>query len=338
MAYLGTAWYKDVEQLRSEAAAFINATPGEIAFIKNTSEGLATVAGGIAWRHGDRIVTTGVEYPANMYPWMDVCSRYGVELVQVAEETAADGSVAVPTERICQEASHPRTRLVALSHVQFGSGQRLDVAAVGALCRANGKLLCVDAIQSLGVVPVDVRAMNIDYLAADGHKWMLGPEGAGIFYCRAELLSTTRPLIIGWMNMLHAQEFGKYDFTLRPDAARFECGSWNIIGLHGLRASLGLLAGIGMDAVSLRIKALTDQLIDGLCRKGYCIASPRTNNQWSGIISFASARHDHHELVHGLRKSHRIELVLRLGRLRCSPHFYNTEKQIDRLVDVLPGH
>ncbi|MCY2951234.1 MAG: aminotransferase class V-fold PLP-dependent enzyme [Planctomycetota bacterium] len=337
-AYLGTDWFKDIERLRGVAGRLINAKREEIAFVKNTSEGIATVAGGIDWRAGDRIVTTGVEYPANVYPWMNVAKRFGVELVMVPEETGENGARRVRLERILEQTQHPRTRLVALSHVEFASGQRHDLAAVGRVCREKGKLFCVDAIQSVGVLPVDVVGMGIDFLSADGHKWMLGPEGAGIFYCRKELLSGIRPLIVGWMNVINADDYGHYDFTLKPDAGRFECGTHNVAGLLGMKASIELLTEVGLERVAERVKLLTERVIEGVRRKGYQVVSPRGQGEWSGIVSFVSSKHDHKEIWKRLRKEERIEIAVREGRLRVSPHFYNTEEQVERLVGVLPGH
>jgi cysteine desulfurase / selenocysteine lyase len=336
--YLGTRWYADIEILRRSAARLMNAEASEVCFVKNTSEGICTVAKGIDWQFGDRIVTTNIEYPANIYPWMEVSRRHGAELVMVEEITNADGRREVPLQAILQEIEKPRTRLVALSHVEFASGQRHDIAAIGRACRERGVLFCVDAIQSLGVLPVDVKAMCIDYLAADGHKWLLGPEGAGVFYVRQDLQDRTRPLAVGWMNVINADDYGDYDYTLKADARRYECGSYNIVGLLGLKASLELLAGIGTDALAARLKTLTDRLIAGLQRKGYDIVSPRGQGQWSGIVSFTSKTHPHQPIVPSLRKDHRTEIALREDRLRASPHFYNTETQIDRLIDLLPGH
>jgi cysteine desulfurase/selenocysteine lyase len=336
-AYLDTKWYRDIESLRDSAAGMLNGHRDEIAFIKNTSEGLATVANGIAWKAGDRIVTTAIEYPANMYPWMDLAARFGVELITVPERQYPDGSRQVELHDLFAAIDHPRTRLVTLSHVEYASGQRWDLTTIGRFCRERGKLFCVDAIQSLGVLPVDVMSMNIDYLAADGHKWLLGPEGAGILYCRRELLPETRPLAIGWMNVIDAQNYGRYDFTLRPEAAKFECGSWNVPGFLGLKASLELLHTLGTPNIADRLKVLTDRLITGLIAKGYTIISPRADEAWSGIVSFTSTSHNQDLIVRTLRKDHRIELALREGRLRASPHFYNTEAQIDRLIDLLPG-
>jgi cysteine desulfurase/selenocysteine lyase len=337
-AYLGSNWYADIEKLRGLAAKLINATPGEIAFVKNTSEGISIVANGIDWQWGDRIVTTGVEYPANVYPWMEMVRNRGCNLVMVPEETDANGARHVPVEKILEEAAHERTRLVTISHVEYASGQRHDIAKIGAFCRENGKLICVDGIQSLGVLPVDVQAMNVDFLSADGHKWLLGPEGAGIFYCRQELIERTRPLMVGWMNVINAQDYGQYDYTLRPDAGRFECGTHNIAGLLALKASVELLSSVGIGTIAQRIRVLTDRLIEGVSQKGYSVLSPRDKWQWSGIVSFASASHPHEPLFHGLRRQHRTEIALREGRLRVSPHFYNTEAQIDRLIEHLPRH
>ena len=337
-AYLGTTWYPDIEKLRLLVASIINARREEIAFIKNTSEGVSIVAKGIDWQWGDRIVTTGVEYPANIYPWMEVSRSHGCKLVMVEEQQMEDGTRRVPIDRILQEAADPRTRMVSLSHVEFASGQRHDLAKIGAFCRDNKKLFNVDGIQTIGLLPVDVRAMNIDFLSADGHKWMLGPEGAGIFFCRRELIERTRPLMIGWMNVINPDDYGNYDYTLKPDAGRFECGSYNVGGLLALRASLELLSSTGIDAIAQRVRQLGDRLIDHLHIKGYTVLSPREKEDWSGIVSFASPRHDHAAIVRDLRKNHHTEIALREGRLRASPHFYNTEEQIDRLAERLPSH
>ncbi|HEV2295613.1 MAG TPA: aminotransferase class V-fold PLP-dependent enzyme [Tepidisphaeraceae bacterium] len=337
-AYLGTSWYPDLDKLRALAARLINAERDEIALVKNTSEGISIVANGLEWQRGDRIVTTAVEYPANVYPWMEVVRSRGAQLVMVPEETGHGGSRAVPLEQILHEAADPRTRIVTLSHVEFASGQRQDLAQIGAFCRATGKLFNVDAIQSIGAVPVDVKAMNIDYLSADGHKWMLGPEGAGIFYCRRELIERTRPLMLGAMNVINPLEYGSYDYTLKPDAGRFECGSMSLASFFSLKASLDMIESIGIANIALRVKLLTDRLVSRLVRKGYAVVSPRQGQQWSGIVSFASPNHTHEPIVRTLRRHHHTEIALREGRMRASPHFYNTEEQIDRLVDLLPEH
>ena len=336
-AYLSAGWYQDIEKLRQESAALINCHRDEIAFVKNTSEGISIVANGIDWQYGDRIVTTNVEYPANIYPWMEVARSRGVKLIMVEEQSGPEDTRHVPIEKILAAAAEPRTRLVTLSHVEFASGQRHDLARIGQFCAEHNILFCVDAIQSLGVLPVNVADMYIDFLSADGHKWLLGPEGAGIFFCRRALIEHTRPLMFGWLNVVNSQDFGKYDFTLRPDASRFECGSHNVPGLLSLRASLQMIQSIGIPAISTRIKTLTDQLITGLKNKGYRLISPRLGDQWSGSVSFVSPTLNHEKIFQDLRNK-KIEIASRVGRLRCSPHFYNTESQIQRLIEALPGH
>jgi cysteine desulfurase/selenocysteine lyase len=337
-AYLNSGWHQDIEKLRLSSASLINAHRDEIAFVKNTSEGISIVASGLEWQFGDKIVTTAVEYPANIYPWMEAARARGVKLIMVPEEDFEDGARHVPVEKILEAASDPRTRLIALSHVEFASGQRHDLTQIGQFCAERQIRFCVDGIQSMGVLPIDVKAMQIDYLSADGHKWLLGPEGAGIFYCRRELLEHTRPLMIGWMNVVNAQDFGNYDYTLRPDAGRFECGSYNVPGLLALKASLDLLQSCGVEQISQRLKLLGDLLIAGLRKKGYRIISPRDAERWSGIVSFASPTHSHDQIFMDLRRRHQIEIAVREGRLRCSPHFYNTEAQIEKLIEALPAH
>ncbi|WP_428940225.1 aminotransferase class V-fold PLP-dependent enzyme [Fontivita pretiosa] len=338
-AYLFSGWTQELEDLRVSIGKLINAHRDEIALLPNTAEGISIVAfGAIQWQPGDVIVTTGVEYPANVYAWMEVERRFGAKLVMVPEETDASGRRAVPAEKIIQAASDPRCRLVTLSHVEYASGQRHDLARIGHFCRQRGIRFCVDAIQSVGVIPVDVQAMQIDYLACGGQKWLLGPEGAGFLYCRRELIEQTRPLALGAMNVINPYRYGEYDYTLRPDAGRFECGTYPMPSLLGLKAAIELLLDVGIEPIAQRVHDLTRRLIEGITSRGYTVVSPRDGEQWSGIVSFTTAAHDPHAIVRKLRKEHRAEIVVREGRLRASPHFYNTEAQIDRLVELLPAH
>jgi len=244
-SYLESTWYKDIETLRIAAAGLINAHRDEIAFVKNTGEGLSIAAFGNDWQSGDIIVTTAVEYATNIYPWMELAHSRGVQLVMVAEETDANGCRVVPIEKILDAAADPKCKMVTLSHVEFASGQRHDLGQIGKFCRENGKLLCVDAIQSMGVLPIDVKEMNIDYLSSGGHKWLMGPLGSGIFYCRRELLEKTRPPIIGVSSVSTAEDSTDYKYILKTDARRFESGALNIPGLLGLKTSVELLANLG---------------------------------------------------------------------------------------------
>lgn len=321
----------EAKRVRRLAAKLLNCLPEEIAFVKNTSEGICFVANGLQFSHGDNIVTTAVEFPANVYPWMNLRDA-GVQLKMVPEDKGR-----IPLERIV-ELIDERTRLVAISSVQFASGFRTDLAALGQACQERGVLFCVDAIQSLGCVPIDVRAMKIDFLSADGHKWLLGPEGAGIFYCRHELLGLLRPMEVGWLSVKDAGDFGHYKLEFRDDARKFDSGSYNHVGIWGLGASLDWILEIGVETIWERVRMLTDRLAAGARAKGYRVVSSREPSEASGIVALVSDRHEHARIVSHLRQEYRTVIAAHLGRLRVSPHFYNTEDEIDQLIEHLPAH
>lgn len=332
-AYVEAGWWRRVEEIRALAARFINAAGhDEIAFVPNTSTGLTLVARGLDWRQGDEVVITNVEYPANRYPWEDL-KRLGVKLIEVPQ--LADGRIDV--EDVI-DAITDRTRVVSISHVQYASGHRIDLRPISDAVHQAGGCLCVDAIQSLGAMPVDVAALGIDFLAADGHKWLLGPEGAGIFYCRGDLVELLHPAVIGWRSMVDAEDYGNYRFKLLPDARRFEPGSHNVAGLLALGAGMELLLRVGLDTVWTCIEVLTRRLCDGLADKGCRVFSPRRDaGERSGIVSFEPrpGTGDAPTIAAQLQKQGVI-VAVREGRLRASPHFYMNERQVDRLVEALP--
>lgn len=330
-AYLQGTYYRAAEHVRQAAGRLLNADAEEVTFVKNTSEGINYVANGIQWVTGDNVVTSTMEFAANVYPWMNLASR-GVKLIRVEEE---DGRI--PFDRLAAEIDK-RTRLVTISAVQWSNGFRIDLTRLGELCKEKGVLLFVDAIQALGVHPIDVRAMNIDFLAADGHKWLCGPEGAGIFYCQRELIGHIHPAEIGYLAMRHGFESNEIKIDLRDDARRFDSGVYNLAGICALGASINLLLEVGIDQVQVRVKELTDRLVEGLRRKGWMVHSPRTPSEWSGIVSFSSEKHDLQALRKHLRSEFRIVVASRLGRLRASPHFYNSTEEIDQLVEALANH
>ena len=328
-AYLEGDFYKRVERVRSQLAALIGANHDEVTFTKNTSDGISMVANGINWNNGDNVVTTNVEFPANMYPWLGLRAR-GVEVRMVLEE---DGRI--PLERI-MEMVDARTRVVAISSVQFASGFRTDLASLGEFCASKGVFLSVDAIQSLGAFPIDVKAMQIDFLSADGHKWLCAPEGAGVFFVRKEIQGHLRPTSVGWASMKDPFNFARYQFEFADNIRRYDNGTYNIPGIFSLGGALELIEEIGMEQISQRILMLTDRLVAGVREKGYRVVSSREPGEGSGIVAFLSDTHDQEKLVEHLRNEHRIVISVRNGRLRASPYFYNTEREIDRLVDSLP--
>ncbi|HYT91510.1 MAG TPA: aminotransferase class V-fold PLP-dependent enzyme [Gemmataceae bacterium] len=315
-----------VEQTRALAGQLLGADPFDIAFVKNTSEGIGIVAEGFPWRSGDNLVTSADEYPANRYPWMNLANR-GVEVRAVPSR---DGRVLIDDLRAAMDG---RTRLLSLSFVEFATGFRNDLDAVGALCRERGVYLFVDAIQGLGVLPLDVRRTPIDFLAADGHKWLLGPEGAGLFYIRRELLDLLYPVGIGWNSVVGANDFSRIDFRLKPHAGRWESGTLNVGGITALGASLELLLGVGIAALEARVLELTDELCAKAQRLGVTLFSSRKPSEKSGIVSLVVPG-DVRELVRRCRERG-IVVNQRAGRLRVSPHGYNTSEEIDRLVETL---
>ena len=322
-------WAETAETCRLAAARLINADATEIAFMKNTTQGILIAANGIDWRAGDNVVTTAVEFPANIYPWWSLKERYGVNTRMVPERD----------RRICVEdiasVIDERTRVLTISHVEFASGFRNDIATLGRLCRERDIWFVVDAIQGLGAVEVDVKSCNVDILAADGHKWLLAPEGAAIFYCadekRDQLINTN----IGWASVVNPRDFLNYDLTQKPDATRFEEGSYNSVGLYGLKAAIDLLQDIGIPSIETRILELTAQLIAGLGAKGYRVITPKRDAERAGIVIFGSERHTPTELYEML-DAENIITAERGSGLRVSPHFYNTASEIDRLLEVLP--
>jgi len=325
-------WYHDVLAAKPVLAELVNARgKHEIAFVPNTVTGLSCLANGLDWVRGDRVVISDVEYPANRYPWTAL-KRRGVEVVEARQGPDHRIDVDEVTRLV-----NDRTRVVALSHVQFGSGYRIDLKPIAEEVHAAGGLLCVDAIQSLGVMPVDVRAMGIDFLAAGSHKWLLGAEGAGFVYCDEDLCQQLQPPIAGVLGRVNALDFGNYDERWLPDARRFETGTMSVLSLRALRASVELLLEVGLDTVWSRIDALGQHLRGRLSDKGFKIVSPPGPNERSGIVAFDWPGHEaeHDRVVKELAEKG-IIIACRMGHLRISPHFYNTIEQVDAAVDALP--
>jgi cysteine desulfurase / selenocysteine lyase len=323
-------WNQRVEAVRGLAAQLLGAEPLDVAFVKNTSEGIGIIAEGFPWQPGDNVVIAQEEYPANQYPWLNLHSR-GVQVRAVA--SPPDGRLWIDD---IAAALDPRTRLVSLSWVEFASGFRNDLDALGQLCRERGAAFFVDAIQGLGVFPLDVRQTPIDFLAADGHKWLLGPEGAGVLYVRREWIDRLRPVDIGWNSVVGANDFSTIDFRLKPHAGRYESGTLNVAGITGLGGSLEMLLEIGVGNVAQRVLELTDYLCEQVSRRGRPrVYSSRRDRDRSGIVSLS---YDDGTPLQAKKKQCRDKGIVinhRAGRLRVSPHFYNTLQELDRLIAEL---
>jgi selenocysteine lyase/cysteine desulfurase len=317
-------WMAVYQGVRAAAARLIHADASEIALVKNTSEGIATIAIGLDWQPGDRIVGFHEEFPANLYPWQRLEAR-GVTTTWL--------SVTDPLERI--EEACRGARLLAISFVQFLSGYRAPIQAIGEICQRNHCIYFVDAIQGLGAFPLDVKACHIDALATDGHKWLIGPEGCGFLYISHALQERVEPVEFGWTNVASYADYGSRDMTLRPDAGRYECGTLNTIGCFGLKAAIEFLLEVGVGEIAPVVQNLGDRIAEGVQAKGYELLGNRTPHTGAGIVSFRKPGVEASQAVAKLR-SEGIIAAPRAGWIRTSPHFYISPSEIDRLVDSLP--
>lgn len=320
-------WSRRLESARAAAAELIHAAPSEIALVHSTTEGINLVAEGFPWRDGDNIVTLDNEFPSNQYPWLNQAAK-GVETRRVATEGGR-----VDLARLAA-ACDSRTRLISISWVGYLSGWRVDLNEVAELAHSRGALLFVDAIQGLGVFPLDVHETPIDFLAADGHKWLLGPEGAGIFYIRDEHLDMLRPVGVGWNSVVHASDYNRIELAFKSNAARYEGGSPNMPGMMALGPSLELLLGLGSENVARRVLEIADLAQERLRKIGAVMCSPHDGDHRSGILSFELPGRDSLEL-RKLCWDNGVALAHRGGKLRISPHAYQNNDDLDRLVRVL---
>jgi selenocysteine lyase/cysteine desulfurase len=318
-------WQAALDRLRQAAARLIGSEASEIAVVKNTSEGLSAIANGIAWRAGDVVVGIEDEFPANYFPWERLRQR-GVDVRWL---TLREGRIELEEiERACKGA-----RLLAISYVQYVSGFRIDLDAVGEICRRSGTLLVVDAVQGLGPFPVDVKRSGIHALAASGHKWLLGPEGCGILFVDRGLIPKVEPIEFGWTNVAGWRTYSR-DPSLRPDAARYECGTLNTVGTYGLAESTELFLEVGVGRIARHIDQLIVRLLAGAAEKGYRPLALRTTDSGSGIVSIRKEGVDSETVVRRLMEN-RVITSLRGGCIRASPHFYATEEDVDLFVELL---
>jgi len=316
-------WLAVYAGLRQAAARLVGSEPADIALMKNTSEGIATVAMGFDWRAGDKIVAFEEEFPANYYPW----KRLEAKGVQVEWLSVFD-----PLDKI--DAACAGARLVAVSFVQYLSGYRMDLEALGEICRRRGCFFFVDAIQGLGAFPLDARRCGIHALAADGHKWLLGPEGCAILYINAEMRERVEPVEFGYTNVAHFADYATRDMTLRPDAGRYECGTMNTIGCYGLKAAIEFVLEVGVERIAPAVQALGDRIAEGVRAKGYEVLGRRTPQSGAGIVSFRKQGVESGAIVHRLKQK-RIACANRSGWVRTSPHFYVSPEEIDAVIAEL---
>lgn len=321
-------WLETERDLRERLARFINAaSPDDIALQKSTSEALSVVACGLDWRWGDNVVGSDEEFPSNRIPW-EAQRKWGVAYRQV-------GIRGTDPEAALMKACDERTRVLAISSVQYASGTRVDLKRLGSFCRERGILFCVDAIQSLGALPLDVREAQIDFAMADAHKWLLGPEGIAVFYCRPELRSSLELRQFGWHMVQNAGDYDARSWRPAASARRFECGSPNMLGIHVLGASLSLLEEVGGQEVAARILENSRFLIERLgSLPGVEVVTPAAAGRYAGIVSFRTPGCDQQALHQRLLAANVI-CAHRGGALRFSPHFYITAARLQSALEIL---
>lgn len=320
-------WAKKVGAARQTAARLIGADADEITLVTSTTAGINLVAEGLDWRPGDNVVTLDDEFPSNLYPWMHL-RDLGVDTRRVPTE---NGRV-----DLAKLAAHcdGRTRVITVSWVGYANGCRRDLNALCEIAARRNCLLFVDAIQGLGAFPLNVRDTPIDFLAADSHKWLLGPEGAGIAYIRRDRLPLLRATGVGWNSVVQGSDYSHIELKLRETASRYEGGAKNISGLVGMGASFDVFESLGIANIAASILAITDYACNEIEKLGYRVISPRDSQHSSGIVSIDMPGLDvaavrRHCLEQG------VALAYRAGRLRISPHAYNNESDVDRFIAAL---
>lgn len=323
-------WVATKERCRWRLASLMGARPEQIAFMRNTSDALSTIANGLTWKPSDNIVTFRGEFPSNIYAWLRIRNTYGVE-IRMCEEL--DGRVD-PDELI--SLIDENTRIVAISHVQYASGYRSDLARIGRAARAVDALLVADLIQSLGVQPVNVDDDLIDAAAWACHKWLMGPEGIGAIYLSDRARSRIEPTLVGWISVPDPENHLDHDQGWKPGALAWETGTGPSALFYGLEASLELLQSFEPGHIRDHLTGLANYLADGLKQKGYRLISSRESGEESQIVcAWPKTGTTAYELFRQL-KAQNIVTAPRGNGLRIAPHIYNTKEDIDRLIVALP--
>jgi cysteine desulfurase/selenocysteine lyase len=318
-------WYADIEETRGRAARLVGARPGEIAFLPNTSWGLNLVAQAFPWKEGDNVVTDDMEFPSNAYPWLALEKR-GIEC-----RLARNRGGRVTLDDIVAKVD-ARTRIVAVSWVAFHNGWVYPIEEIGRFCSERRILFVLDAIQGLGALPLDVEKARVAVLAADGHKWMLAAEGCALFYVSEGARDLVPPAFAGWWNIKHEHDYLDYALEFHEGARRYEPGTLPTANVAGLSAAVGLLFEVGPEEIHSRILETCEALKRGLAKHGWTITSPEPLQ--SGILAAALPGSDSRVLVKRLEERG-IIVAPREGSVRFSPHFYNDQGEVSRILEAL---
>jgi len=318
--------------VRGHCARLVRCEPRQVAFVKNTSEALSFVAEGLDLGDGDVVVVADREFPSNVYPWWGL-ERLGVEVRMI--DTPEGGLTASDVARVLDGS----VRVVALSAVAYGTGDRLDLGAVASLCRASGALFVVDGIQAIGAVGLDFGGAGLDCIAADGHKWLCAPEGCGFMAVSDRLLERLRPSQLGWKSVMERSSYHPYEFRLRRDAAVLEAGSLNLLAVHALGAAVDLALEVGVEAIEDRLTELTAAIEDGVRSRGLRLLGQRgcatadAPRSRSGIVTFVPRGAP--ERVRQELWARDVVAKVRFAGIRVAPHHYQDSRDVARFLDAL---
>ncbi|HEU4478635.1 MAG TPA: aminotransferase class V-fold PLP-dependent enzyme [Pyrinomonadaceae bacterium] len=325
------SWLSVKERARELLAKLLGARrPEQVAFMRNTSDALSTVANGLDWRAGDNIVTFSHEFPSNIYPWLRIRDAFGVEVRMCEERDARMDSHEL------ESLIDAHTRVVAISHVQYASGFRADLERLGRATRKHDALFVVDTIQALGVIPTDVEAELIDVAAGGSHKWLLGPEGVGYLYLSDRARERIQPTLVGWISVANPEDYLNFDQPWNVGTLAWETGTGPASLIHGLHASLELLIDQGVHTIADCLEGLTDYLCDRLQEKNYEVVSSRVPGEKSQIVCIRHRDGMPPMALYAHLMARNIVTAPRGTRLRISPHLYNTSQEVDELLKALP--
>jgi len=317
------------ESARMRLARLMGVPPEHLAFTKNTGQGLSLVADGLKLDPGDNVVSVNCEYPSVVYPWYAQRDR-GIETRLVTPR--ADGTF---TPEDLDAVMDEKTRALTLSWVQFGTGFRCDLAACAALAHSRNALIIVDVIQGLGALPLEAENLGLDIVATGAHKWLMAPGGTGGLYIAPHVLDRLRLVNMGAGGVVDVAKFDPLDFSPKPNAQRYEEGTPNGLGLCGLDAALSLLEEAGTGAIAAQILSLTAYAAEKLEAKGYLVMSPCDDSRRAGLVLFQHPSHANEIILNALTEAC-VTAAVRGGKVRFSPHFYNTIEEMDRAVSALP--
>ena len=324
------SWVAVKERTRELLAGLLGARPEQVAFVRNTSDALSTVANGLDWRPGDNIVTFSREFPSNIYPWLRIRDAFSVE-VRMCDER--EGLID-PAE--FENLIDQNTRVVAISHVQYASGFRADLERLGGVARQHDALFVVDAIQALGVIPTDVESELIDIAAGASHKWLLGPEGVGYLYLSDRARDRIQPTLVGWTSVPDPDDYFNFDQGWNRGTLAWETGTGPTSLIHGLKESLELLTNHGAQNIANYLEELTDYLCERLKEKKYEVVSSRAPGEKSQIVCVRHPAGMSAMALYAHLMARHIVTAPRGDRLRISPHLYNTSQEVDEFIKALP--